>query len=101
MNQSPLSRRRAIHALAASSAGLMWPEMARAAEWPNRPVRWVTSAGPGDPNDLVLRRLTEAMRPELNNMAIVVENKPGAGGVLSHQDALRSAATPWWWATPP
>lgn len=93
MNAScPPSRRQALHALGACAAGLSWPRFARAAEWPSRTVRWVTAAGPGDPNDLVLRRLTEAMRPELNNMAIVVDNKPGAGGVLAHQDTLRSAA---------
>lgn len=92
MTRTTLSRRHAIQAFGATAAGALWSQLAQAAEWPNRSVRWVTSAGPGDPNDLVLRRLTEAMRPELNNMAIVVENKPGAGGVLSHQDALRSAA---------
>ena len=92
MNTPTFSRRDAIRALSAGTASTFWPLASHATEWPNRPVRFVTSAAPGDPNDLVLRRLTEAMRRELNNVAMIVENKPGAGGILSHQDALRSAA---------
>ena len=92
MTRTPMSRRQAIHALGACGSAALWPGAAQAADWPSRSVRWVTAAGPGDPNDLILRRLTEALRPELNNMAVVVENKPGAGGVIAHQDVLRSAA---------
>lgn len=60
--------------------------------WPNRPVRFITQAAAGDPVELRLREFLQALTPVLNNTPMVVDNKPGAGGVLAHQTLVQAPA---------
>jgi len=62
-----------------------------AAAFPTQPVRVLIGAGPGSAPDVVTRLLTEAMAPALGQ-AVVVENRPGAGGTLA--TAAVAAAPP-------
>ncbi len=58
--------------------------------WPARPIRFVVHFPPGGPTDFVARalgqRLTESWK-----QPIIIENRPGAGGVIGVELVLRSA----------
>jgi tripartite-type tricarboxylate transporter receptor subunit TctC len=60
---------------AAASAALP----AAAQGWPARPIRIVVPFPPGGSTDLLARRLAERMTASLGQ-AVIVENRPGAGG---------------------
>lgn len=89
--QHLLSRRQIIQATAACAAGTALPTWAQS-DWPSRPLRLITHSVAGDPNDVVMRRYAQGASAELNGQPLVVENKPGAGGVLAHQEFLRNPA---------
>jgi tripartite-type tricarboxylate transporter receptor subunit TctC len=63
---------------------------AQNAAWPSRPVRIVVAYPPGGLSDGVARALAEKLAAQLG-VAVVVENKPGAGGALG-MDAVAKAA---------
>jgi tripartite-type tricarboxylate transporter receptor subunit TctC len=81
-------RRRFIQALAAAS--LPAPFMRARAQNP-RNVRILVGFPPGGGTDAIARVLAEALKDELGGAAVIVENKPGAGGQLAAQ-ALKAAA---------
>lgn len=86
-----LSRRLLLQATAGYAAAAVLPALAQG-DWPIRPVRLVTHSAAGDPNDLVVRRFAQSASTELNGQQLVIENRPGAGGVLAHQEFLRNPA---------
>jgi tripartite-type tricarboxylate transporter receptor subunit TctC len=87
---SPGRRRRSlIHGIgalaAATHAGGWWPAAARASppvEWPTRPITVLVPWPAGGPTDLSMRVLARLAGRELG-VPVVVENKPGAGGVIA------------------
>lgn len=54
-----------------------------AAQWPDRPVRLVVSVGAGGAADLLSRNLASGFSQFANGQALVVENRPGAGGTIA------------------
>ena len=80
-----------VGALAALS-GLGGIESARAqTQWtPSRPLKLVVSAAPGSPPDVTARPLAEQLSASLGQ-PVVVENRPGAGGIVGMEAVLRSA----------
>jgi tripartite-type tricarboxylate transporter receptor subunit TctC len=54
-----------------------------AAQWPDRPVRLVVSVGAGGAADLLSRNLAGGFSQFANGQALVVENRPGAGGTIA------------------
>jgi tripartite-type tricarboxylate transporter receptor subunit TctC len=62
---------------------------AQAADWPARPITIVVNGGPGSLPDLFARPLAERLHHAFGQ-PVVVENKPGAGGLLAMQQ-LKSA----------
>jgi len=84
----------AIPALFLAGAALvgMAPTAARAA-YPERPINMVVAYAPGGGTDIIARVLAKYMEKYLgNNAAIVVQNKPGAGGAIGF--AAVAAAAP-------
>lgn len=59
--------------------------------WPNRPIRLIHPWAAGGGGDIVARLLAEKMGQELGQ-AVVVENRPGAGGNIGAQLAARQPA---------
>lgn len=80
-----MNRRRFVISLAACAAA---PAIG-ADPWPSRPVRLI-AAGSGSVTDIRARWLAARLAPLLGQ-PVVVENKPGAGGLLTMEAGARSA----------
>lgn len=84
----PRIPRRSLGGLAAA---LALPAVARAqGAYPNRPIRIITPYPAGGGSDIVARLLAEAMRDGLGQ-PIIVDNRPGAGGILGAEQVARAA----------
>jgi tripartite-type tricarboxylate transporter receptor subunit TctC len=59
--------------------------------YPTKPVRIVVPFAPGGTTDIVARALTAELKNSLGQ-TFIVENKPGADGVVAIQDLARSGA---------
>ncbi len=64
--------------------------LAQTEPYPNRPVRLVAAAGPGGNPDVMARLLAEKFTNALGK-AFVVENIPGAGGVVAANMVAKAA----------
>lgn len=58
-------------------------------DFPNRPIRIVVAFGPGSATDVTARLLAEHMRPLLGQQ-VVVDNRPGAFGIIAIEEMARS-----------
>lgn len=58
--------------------------------WPNRPVRFVVSFTPGGTTDIIARLIGAALT-DMWGHAVVIENRPGAGGNIGSEHVARSA----------
>ncbi len=63
---------------------------ARAADYPDRPIRWIVPYPPGGTTDVIARDVAQAMSQVLGR-PVVVENKPGAGGQLAMNYVAKAA----------
>ena len=55
----------------------------RAQEYPQQPIHFIVSFGPGGGADIIGRILADAMQRKLAK-PVIVENKPGAGGIIGN-----------------
>src|SRR4051812_19059904 len=84
----PGARRRAMLALPLS---LLVPSLAFAQQgWPARPLRMVVPFPPGGIADIAARAIGAEMAKDLGQ-AVVIDNRPGAGGNLGAEAVARSA----------
>ena len=58
-------------------------------KYPAKPIKVVVPFGPGSATDIVIRIVGEHMRPILGQ-PVLVENKPGAFGILAIEEMARS-----------
>ena len=58
--------------------------------WPSRPVKLIVPTGPGAATDVMARLLADGVSRGLGQ-PIVVENMPGASGIVAHQSVARAA----------
>jgi len=72
------------------AALLLTAVAARAQDYPQRPIHMIIAFGPGGGSDIIGRILADSMQAKLGQ-AIVVENKPGAGGILGNDYVARAA----------
>lgn len=97
--QSPAhSPRSAAHLTRRTALGLavaaVMPQRAAAQQsndYPSRPVHLVVPVPPGGPADQAVRALSERLRAELGQ-AIVVDNRPGAAGMVGTGYVLQAPA---------
>ncbi len=66
--------------LAACAVTFLAAPLAQAQDWPTKPVRMIVPIGPGSAPDVIARLLADRLGT-LWNQAVVVDNKPGAGGI--------------------
>ena len=77
------------HALAFGLAGLA--AVANAADYPTRPIRYVVAFAPGGINDIMARIVAQKLN-ESWGQAVIVDNRPGAGGNLAAGLVAKSTA---------
>ena len=58
-------------------------------QYPSRPIKVIVPFGPGSATDIVIRIVGEHMRPILSQ-AVLVENKPGAFGIIAIEEMARA-----------
>lgn len=63
---------------------------AQSQEWPSRSVRLIVPYGAGGTPDIIARSVGEKLR-ESTGQAVIVDNKPGAGGVIAINELLAAA----------
>jgi tripartite-type tricarboxylate transporter receptor subunit TctC len=80
---------RMIRWLAAACILLPCWSDAGAQPWPSRPVRLIVPTGPGAATDVMARLLADGIGRGLGQ-PMVVENMPGASGIVAHQAAARA-----------
>jgi tripartite-type tricarboxylate transporter receptor subunit TctC len=61
-----------------------------AQSWPNRPLKLIVPTGPGAATDVMARMLADGVSRKLDQ-SMVVENMPGASGIVAHQTVARAA----------
>jgi tripartite-type tricarboxylate transporter receptor subunit TctC len=83
-------RRQFLHLAAGAAALPAVSRFARAQTYPSRPVRLLVGWPPGGAADVV-GRLTGQLLSERLGQQFVIENRPGAGGNLAVEAALKAA----------
>lgn len=90
--QRPSNRRIIIGGCLGAAATLGMPRFAaaQASAWPNRPIRMLVGFPPGQSTDTITRMWAAELSKSLGQ-PVVVDNRPGAGGTIATQSAVRSA----------
>ena len=93
MSRFSFVRRHALASAALLALGLSSvAAQAQSQAYPNRPVRIIVGFPAGTGPDIVARLLAQRLSEQWGGMGVVVDNKPGAGGLIAATEAAR--ATP-------
>ncbi|MFC0385153.1 Bug family tripartite tricarboxylate transporter substrate binding protein [Muricoccus vinaceus] len=85
-----MNTNRRIMAAATVAALAAWPSRGRAQQtWPSRPLRWIVAYPPGGGSDFMARLLAQELSASLRQ-PVVVENRPGASGVIGADAAAKA-----------
>ena len=83
------TRRSFVVGAAAALGSRALPSLAQAPAFPNKPLRYICPWPAGGSTDAVMRALAESAAKTLGQ-AIIVENKPGAGGMLGANELVNA-----------
>ena len=89
MTGKRITRRLALGGMLAAPAAFAQGG-AQGTEWPSRPVRFVVPYPPGGPTDILGRVVAARLAQDLKQ-AMVIENRPGASGVIGSEVIARAA----------
>jgi tripartite-type tricarboxylate transporter receptor subunit TctC len=67
------------------------PLAAQAQAWPSKPIRWVVAYPAGGGSDFLARQLAPQLGKQLGQN-IVIDNRPGAAGIIGTDNAAKSPA---------
>jgi tripartite-type tricarboxylate transporter receptor subunit TctC len=65
-------------------------QLAHAQSWPAKPVRMIINVAPGGGSDILARKLSPPLGQQLGQL-VLVDNRPGAAGVLGTSTAAAAA----------
>ena len=82
-------RRQVLASAAALAGAALSPSIARAQAFPSRPIKYLCPWPAGGSTDAVIRAIAESAGRALNQ-TVIVENKPGAGGMLGAIEMLNA-----------
>ena len=83
-NTSPFTRRACLAALLSA---LPCAQALAQGAWPNRPIRIMVPAPAGGASDMIARTIAENVRQGMGQ-PVVIDNKPGAGGIIAVEAML-------------
>src|SRR5580693_10002515 len=87
--QTMILQRRAF--LGSAALAIAAPAIVRADSFPSKPIRWVIPFAPGGNYDVTSRIVAEPMGRRLGQ-TILIDNRPGAGGVVGLEAAVNAPA---------
>ena len=91
MNTPSRTRRHFLAQAAAGSAALTFAPGAFAqAGWPNQPIKLIVPYAPGGANDVTLRLVSKFVSEKIGQ-PILIDNRPGAGGVVGTSVIAKAA----------
>jgi len=67
-----------------------------ASDYPSKPIRVVVPSPPGGPPDLIMRMLAPKMSVSMGQQ-LVIDNRPGAGGVVGSNTVAKAPADGYTW----
>ncbi|MDM0002575.1 tripartite tricarboxylate transporter substrate binding protein [Variovorax sp. J22P240] len=82
-------RRQCMH-MAVASFCLAVASASNAQDFPTKPIRLIAPFAAGASTDLLARTVAQSMSKDLGQ-PVIVENKPGAGGILAAEQVARAA----------
>ena len=88
MKTPDLSRRHTLRVVATTAAAFAWPAWAA---YPDKPIRIVVTFAAGGASDIVARVVGEQIGKKLGQ-AVIVDNRPGAGGSVGGLNVVQSPA---------
>ena len=88
MTTPRLTRRHFSSLLAASALSLAAPSL-MAQAFPDKPLRMVVAAPPGGTADILARVIADGLTKSLGQ-PVIVDNRPGGGGMIALQELLKS-----------
>jgi tripartite-type tricarboxylate transporter receptor subunit TctC len=91
-----LKRRTANLGLMAGLMSALMSPVAFAQTYPNKPIRWIVVAPAGSSLDVIARAMQDRLKDNLGQ-AVVIENKPQAGGTLGTNEVAKSAPDGYTW----
>ncbi|WP_416400699.1 Bug family tripartite tricarboxylate transporter substrate binding protein [Alicycliphilus denitrificans] len=84
-----MNKRQLLHGLSAAALSLYAALPAQASQWPERPIRLIVPYPAGGLTDIVSRIVSDEVGKALGT-AVVVDNRPGAGGQIGLQALLQA-----------
>ena len=84
------SRRRFLRLAAGAAVLPTASRVARADNYPTRPIRWIVGFGAGTSVDIFARLIGQFLSERLGQ-PLVIENRPGAGGNIATEAVVRAA----------
>jgi tripartite-type tricarboxylate transporter receptor subunit TctC len=84
-----MNKRQLLHGLSAAALSLCAALPAQASQWPERPIRLIVPYPAGGLTDIVSRLVSDEVGKALGT-AVVVDNRPGAGGQIGLQALLQA-----------